>query len=589
MARKDKRRRKKAAGAPRRIDAETAMRAAIALHQAGRPAAAAKIYQQVLGDRPDHAGALHLLGVALHQGGEHERAVELIGKAIAHGPPNARYLSNLGEAYKALARHGEAAESYRQALAIDPGLAGVHYNLGNVLALLDTADGAIASYGRALAIDADDAEVHNNLGNVLLDQGRLADAAASYRRAVVLKPDYWNAHNNLGIALRHMGRLDDAMACCRRALENDPRMAEAHCNLGIALKEKGRLEDAAACFRRALEIKPRFAEAHYMHARVHEFAPGEEELASLADAGAAEDVSDDERSYLLFALGKAHDDIGLYDKAFAYYREANQEMARRVDFDAAAHGETVAAIARAFPEAPEPVAGGADGAAKVPVFVIGMSRTGKTLVEALLTRHDGVHGAGESLEWAGALGRVLDENSIPRPFPRCMELLSAKGIEEIGGRYMERISRGAPQARFFVNTSPANYQYLGLILRALPTARIIFCRRHPLDTCLFVYFSRYRHDNRHSYKLSALGAYYADFHRLMAHWTRLFGARILSVRYEELVADPGAAAARVSGFCDLADDAAAPLASFTAREVGHWRHYESHLRELRRALDAPAG
>ena len=525
----------------------------------------------------------------LHQGGEHERAVEFIAKAIALSPPNARYLSNLGEAYKALARYAEAAESFRQALAIDPALAGVHYNLGNVLAEQGMADEAIASYGRALAIDADDAEIHNNLGKVLMDQERLEEAAASYRRAIVLKADYANAHNNLGIALRDQGRLDEAIACCRRALEINPGMAEAHCNLGIAHKEQGRREDAAACYRRALEIRPSFAEAHYMFARVHEFAPGEEGIERIAEGLAAEDVSDDERIYLLFALGKAHDDIGLYDKAFAYYGEANQEMARRADYDITTHTDKVAAIERTFAEAREPVAGGGEGGAKVPVFAIGMSRTGKTLVESLLTRHDGVHGAGESLELAGALGRVLENHSIPQIFPQCMHFLSDAQIEEIGETYMERISQDAPEARFFVNTSPANYQYLGLIVRALPAARIVFCRRDPRDTCLYVYFSRYRHDNRHSYELPALGAYYADFHRLMAHWTRLFGARILSIRYEDLVADPGAAAARVYGLCGLEGDAAAPLAAFTAREVGHWRHYESHLGELRWALGGLAG
>jgi tetratricopeptide (TPR) repeat protein len=575
------------------MDAKTAMRAAIALHQAGKPAEAAKIYTQVLAAQPDHADALHLLGVAHHQGGEHERAVELIGKAMALGPPNARYLSNLGEAYKALGQHAEAAESYRQALAVDPALAGVHYNLGNVLAELDMADEAIASYGRALALDADDAEVHNNLGNVLLAEERLEEAAASYRRAVDLKPDYANAHGNLGSALRDMGRLDDAAASCRRALEIDPGMAEAHCNLGIALKEMGRRQEGAACFRRALEIRPHFAEAHYMHARAHHFAPGEEGIARIAEALAAKGVTDDERSYLLFALGKAHDDIGLYDQAFAYYGQANEAMARRADYDAAAHGEMIDAIEKVFSQAPEPVTGAtdgdADGAAKVPVFVIGMSRTGKTLVESLLTRHDAVHGAGESLELEGALRRVVDENSIPWIYPQCVRFLSAEQINEVGMSYMERISRDAPRARLLVNTLPANYQYLGLILQALPAARIIFCQRHPFDTCLYVYFSRYRHGNRHSYELPALGAYYADFHRLMAHWTGLFGERILRVRYEALVEDPGQVAARAYRFCGLADDAAAPLAEFTDSEVGHWRHYESHLDDLRRGFAAPIG
>lgn len=586
MAKKEKRRRKKAAGAPRRVDTATAMRTAIALHQAGRPVDAAKIYQKILSAQPDHADALHLLGVALHQGGEHERAIELIAKAIALSPPNAKYLSNLGEAYKALARYDEAAESYRRALAIDPALAGVHYNLGNVLAEQGMLDDAIASYGRALAIDDGDVEVHNNLGKVLMEQDHLEEAAASYRRAIALEPEHANAHNNLGIALRDQGRLDEAVASCRRALEIAPRMAEAHCNLGVTLKDRGRREDARACYRRALKIRPGFAEAHYMHAQVHRFACGEEGIAKIAGGLAVENVSDDERSYLLFALAKAHDDIGLYDEAFAYYGEANATMARRADYDIAAHAAKVAAIEKTFADIADP---NALGAAKVPVFAIGMSRTGKTLVESLLTRHPGVHGAGESLELAGALGRVLDKHSMPQVFPECMNFLSDAHVAEIGAAYMEKISEGAPEARLFVNTSPANYQYLGLIARALPAARIIFCRRDPLDTCLYVYFSRYRRENRHSYELPALGAYYADFHRLMDHWTRLFGDRILSVRYEELVADPGALAARVSGFCGLEENTTAPLASFTAREVGHWRHYESHLGELRRALGGMAG
>ena len=243
-------------------DMDGALAAARQHHRAGRLAEAEAGYERILHAHPDHADALHLLGVVAHQTGRHERAVELIGTAIRHRPDNARFLNNLGSAYMALGRTDEAAGCYRRAVEADPGSADGHFNLGNALRGEGTADQAIACYRRALDIEPDAADVHHNLGVTLADQGDWDGAAACYRRAIDIDPGLAQGHTGLGNAYKKQGKPHEAAACYRRALDIDPDAADAHNGLGAVLKDQGRVDAAIAAYRRALEIDPRLAEAH---------------------------------------------------------------------------------------------------------------------------------------------------------------------------------------------------------------------------------------------------------------------------------------------------------------------------------------
>ena len=180
--------------------------------------------------------------------------------------------------------------------------------------------------------------------------------------------------------------------------------------------------------------------------------------------------------------------------------------------------------------------------------------------------------------------RVLDKHGIPEQWPECLGSLSDPQIEEIGKRYMADIVPESPASRFFVNTLPSHYLIVGWILQSLPSAKIIYCRREPLDHCLFVYFKRYARGNAYSYDLQALGSYYVDYHDLMAHWLRLYGAKILSVQYEELVRDPVTTSAQLYDFCGLDFDPRGTRAALTTQEIGHAKHYEPYLESLREAL-----
>ena len=200
-----------------------ALEMAVAHHQAGRLPQAESLYRQILENEPDHAIALHLLGVIAHQFGKSDRAVGLIQKALSIQPQYADAHNNLGTALQELGKLEDAAASYERALAIKPDYTQAHNNLGNALQNMGRPKEAVASYGRALKLAPDYAEAHNNLGNALQDLGRLEDAVTSHNRALALNPDYAKAHNNLGNALRGLGRAEEAFACQRRAVALDPQ------------------------------------------------------------------------------------------------------------------------------------------------------------------------------------------------------------------------------------------------------------------------------------------------------------------------------------------------------------------------------
>ena len=239
-----------------------ALAIAIQHHQNGRLQAAEQIYRQILAAEPQHADALHLLGLLAHQAGKPAEAAACYRRALDLKPNFAEGQVNLGIALQEQGQFDAAAACHRRALELKPDYADALGNLGVVLMEQGKLDEAAACWRRALELKPGYAQAHNNLGVVLKEQGRFAAAAACYRRALELEPGYAQAHNNLGVALKEQGKLDEAVACCRRALELNPRYAHAHNNLGVALKEQGNLDEAVACCRRALELEPDFVAAH---------------------------------------------------------------------------------------------------------------------------------------------------------------------------------------------------------------------------------------------------------------------------------------------------------------------------------------
>jgi tetratricopeptide (TPR) repeat protein len=611
---------------------------AVRLHQSGRPEAAAELYLKVLEADPGHVDALHLLGVAEAQAGRPEAAVALIGRALAISPDFALAHVNLGNALRALGRDADAAAAYERAVALDPGQPGARRRLGatwlalarpedaataleealrqqpdDVAALIDLGAAhracgrlaeALAAYGRAARRQPDRPEGHAGAGAVMHAMGRNAEALDAFRRAVSLAPDDAGAHLGLGVTLQALGRHDEAVAAYHRALALKPDLAEAHVSLAVALQELGQGAEALAATDRALAIDPGQARAWFVRSDLKTFAPGDPDLAAMeARLAAGDALTLDDRLDLEFALGKAWLDAG--DAALAFERLAagNRRMRATYAYDVAADARRFAAIAAAFtPEAIGALAAAGDRS-ELPVFVVGMPRSGTTLVEQILAAHPAVEGAGELAAFAQAAARVL-----PAGPPARLASLPPATLAALGRAYLAAVTplaRGKPR---LVDKMPANFAFAGLIHLSLPNARIVHCVRDPVDTCLSCYTRKFAGRQPFAYDLAELGAYWRAYDALMAHWRAVLPPdRFIEVRYEAVVADLEGEARRLVAFCGLPwDDACLefhaarrPVRTASANQVrrpiyaasvARWKPYAAHLGPLLEALgiQAPA-
>ncbi len=442
-------------------------------------------------------------------------------------------------------------------------------------------------------------EIHNNLGHALIALGKPAPAAAACQRASELKPDYPEAFCNWGLALAELERFDEAEAKYRQAIKISPRFAGAYNNLGLLLKERGQLIGAQQAFEAAIDLEPTSFSFYDNLAAVRPFAADDTYFAALeaaAEGSAAFSVP--QQMHLHFALAKAYDGLGRPEPASRHLLDANRLKRQQIDYNEA---ETLSLmqrlrtlISRDFIRAHQ--GGGIQSA--TPVFVVGMTRSGTTLIEQILASHPQVSGAGELPLLDQIAGAVRSQFPGTPPFPEVMLEMSPADFDTIGELYVEMISQRAPTAERITDKMTVNFLLIGLIHLAMPNATIIHAVRDPVDTCLSCFSMHFTRGHEHTYDLAELGRYYRHYRELMAHWHGVLPpGRILDVHYEELVADLEGVARRMVSHCGLAWDARCldfhrnerPINTASAVQVrqpiyrgsiGRWRKYEAMLAPL---------
>jgi tetratricopeptide (TPR) repeat protein len=619
------------------------MNQAVAHHQTGRLAEAEAIYRAVLQDEPRHPHALHLLGVIAHQAGRHEEAIDLIGRALASGGPHPVFHSNLSAVYLALGRFENAAGQAREAIRLNPAFADPHNNLGVALRELSRLVEAEAAFRAALLCNPGHADARSNLGAALHRQGRLPEALAVLREAVRLAPHHAQSRNDLGGVLLARGDAEEAAGHLREALRLDPALSDAHNNLGVALRDLGHIDEALGQFRAVLRLRPDSPSAHSnigftLEAQGHprealaEFKEAlrlepndsmallalsalslaghydfaDDELGRLEALAARPDLPGDERSRVHFALARARDRAGAYDEAFAHYRRGNELRKAAAalagfTYDPAAHRELVDQLAAAFtPEWIEQARTfGSDSA--LPVFVVGMMRSGTTLAEQILASHPRVFGAGELSDIGRLVGALPELVPGGRPYPECVANLDSLTARRLAESHLRRLRERGGAAERVIDKQPFNFQHLGLIATLFPRARVIHCRRDPIDTCVSCFVQYFGKPHPFALDLTHLGHYYREYERVMAHWRRVLPVPMFELHYEELTADQEAVSRRLVEFCGLGWDERCLRFHETERpvrtastlqvrrpmyrsSVGRWKRYEAHLGPLLEAL-----
>jgi tetratricopeptide (TPR) repeat protein len=485
---------------------------------------------------------------------------------------------------------------------------------------------AVTLYERALQLKPRNADAHNSLGAALCRLGRYAEAETHLRESMRIKPNFADPHTNLGNVLRVTGRFEEGESALRRALKLRPADEIARSSLGMLLLSTGRLRDARLHFEKVVKIAPRnydalfglaqiaamegrFTEADTLFKRLlneNPDMPGP--LASMAGyrkmtsadsawrerverivSGGIETVAE---INLRFALGKYYDDVRDYDSAFKNFARGNELMKSMVrPYNREAHEGFVEDLIRVYSRETVSCIGAGASDSKLPVLVVGMPRSGTSLMEQIIASHPKAHGAGELTFWTGF---VRDHEAEIR-----RSSLSDSAREQAANEYLRELTGYSAEALRIVDKAPANTEYLGIIHSVFPRARIIHMQRDPIDTCLSCYFQHFSSALAFALDLGDLAHYYRQFHRFMAHWRSVLPAgTILDVPYEELVTDQEKWTRRILEFLELDWDecclqfhdtkrAVATASTWQVRQKMHqgsvqrWRKYSKYLGPLR--------
>lgn len=409
-------------------------------------------------------------------------------------------------------------------------------------------------YDRIMMLAPRQVEPYLNRGQIGLAEGQYEEALSWFEKARRLQPDLPPALVGAGNALLALGRPVEARTVFERLQLLDPNSAAAFHGAGEALKQLGQLVEARNALERAVALAPDHVGYHYDLAQIGRFVEHDPRLAGLERlAHKANALSEEAQCELHFSLGKARDDLGRHAEAFEHWRIANAIKRRHIDYNEAMFLGILDDLAAAF--TPEVVASrrGAGDPSDVPVFVIGMPRSGTTLVEQIIASHPQAFGDGEQMYLHYLLGQDLAGAQFPAHFAG----VPNEALRRMGALYVTRLRGDAPGAARIVDKLTANFMLCGLIHLILPNAKIIHVQRDPLDTCLSCFSNLFSQNIDYSYDLGELGRYYRAYEALMAHWHRVLPeGTILDVSYEVLVGDFANEARHIVAYTGLAWDEA---------------------------------
>ncbi|MDD5471719.1 MAG: sulfotransferase [Sideroxydans sp.] len=587
--------------------------------------------EQAIALEPNMAMAHSNLGIAYFDRKEYDKAEGCQHCALAIDPHFAPSLNNLGSIWRERGDNEKALDHYRKAAAANPNYLEPLNNLGALLLEEDRIPEAIDSLEKALKLHPNYAESICNMGGVHLAQEEHDAALAKFRRALELKPVYLEAQLGLSKTLQAMELLQDAELAAQRALQVDEGSPKAHALMGSiyaeterpALAEKsykralqvkpdsqegilglghlcvenGELERAESLFLRALELKPDSTAAHVHMIQAKKVTQGDVHFAALLEEEKnADQHSDNRKMSLHFALGKCYDDTKDYDKAFPHFLEGCRIKRGKLSYNPDAAAKQFAELKEVFNKDFIDARRGAGGHSDLPIFVLGMPRSGTTLTEQIIASHPDVFGAGELPDLLRIAHRKTDPATTM--FPDNLRYLDAATLTARGNEYIAALKQRAPQAKHITDKMPANFFAVPLIHLMLPNAKIIHVNRNPVDTCVSCFTRLFNRKQEHTYDLAELGRYYADYARLMAHWRKVLpqGA-FYDVQYEDIVANQEGEARKLLEYCGLGWDAACLDFHKTKRQVRtasvtqvrqpiyntsveRWRKYEQFLGPL---------
>jgi tetratricopeptide (TPR) repeat protein len=469
---------------------------------------------------------------------------------------------------------------------------------------------AIAPLIEAVRLAPGHALARQNLGSALLFMGQADQAVVHFAEAVRIDPKATRAYANLGVALERLHYNHEAMLSYREALKIEPDDVEAHNKLGMILLNQGKTADALVEFRATLKCDPSNSMAYLNLGKMvssgfHQLSDAEiQDLRALTEQP---NINLESRGRLHYALAQVFDKKGSYDEAFEHLQTANElkkeiHVKHASPFDPVAHAARIDQLIAVFTPAYFERVRSFGIASELPVFIVGMPRSGTSLTEQILASHPRVHGAGELSEIDGFAATLPERlGAAEAGYPACMDRFDASTARMLGQAHVNELQKMKPDALRVTDKAPLNFFHIGIIVSVFPRARIIHCRRNPVDTCLSCYFQNFAEAFAFTHDQKSLAQYYREYERLMAHWDRVLPGRIYQLDYEEMTADQEGTSRKLVAHCGLewderclnfheTDRTVRTFSSLQVRRpmyrssVERWKRYEKHLQPLLEAL-----
>lgn len=524
----------------------------VALQELGHLEEAVQAFDKAIQLKPEYAEAHGSRGVALHELGQLKEAMVDYDRAIQLKPDYAEVYTNRGAALKELGQLKQAVKAHDIAIQLKPDYADAYSNRGAALQELGQLEEAVVSCDKAILLKFDHEVAYNNRGIALQELGHLSEAIVSYDKAIQLKPDYAEAYYNRGVTLQVQGQMKEAVESYNKAIQLKPDYAKAYYNRGNVHQLAGQLKEARESYDGAIQLKPDYAEAHRTISDIKSYSPDDPQIKLMESLLTDAEPCENDRTHLNFALANAYDGLGERDKSFYYLEQGNHLRNNELNYNIADDKIVIAQSREIFGAGSLALDVAPDKDTSIhPLFIVGMPRSGTSLVEQILASHSQVYGAGELDTMSKHIYPILSNLSDQIVSPDNSEI-SQNDIIAVRDGYLEALAALNVSERIITDKLPLNFLFIGFILSAFPEAKIIHVNRDPRATC----WSIYRHyfsgkGNGYAYDLGTLAEFYRLYIDLMAFWRERFPYSIYDLKYEKLTENQEQETHRLLQFCDL--------------------------------------
>ena len=483
----------------------------------------------------------------LYSSGKIHEAISRI-KLLNESYPNVPLLFNiLGACYKSIGEIDGAIQMFDTATKIKPNYAEAYFNIGVIYYEISQLNKAINYYLKAIEANPGYSDVHNNLGIAYLDLGKLDKAIKHLELAISFRPEFPEAHNNLGSVYQEKGSLDAAINSYKRAITLKNNFAQAHTNLGIIQEKTGKFDDALLSYSNAINHDPNNVSAHFNLSYLKTFNEKDQQVEQMHSILSTDSVDQTDRARLCFALARVYEDLGDSDKLFEYLNQGNSLRKQVLNFSFNSSNNNNSYLKNIFTNLNDHNFDSPKSSQICPIFIVGMPRSGTTLLEQIISSHREVYGAGEL--------KNLNEILIPifqNQLNSTDSVITNEIVSSVRQQYTESLLNLNVKEATITDKWPLNFRYIGFILSAFPDAKIIHSKRDSIATCWSIY-KHFFSDNANgwAYNLDDIADFYFLYEDLMNFWHELFPGRIYDVSYEDLTVNQELETRKLIEYCGL--------------------------------------